>query len=66
MTIYKVILKDREEVASGTMAFHFGKPKGFAFKAGQWADFTLINPPETDAEATHAGFLWRTLRMKMI
>ena len=56
MTIYKVILKGREEVASGTMAFHFGKPKGFAYKAGQWADFTLINPPETDAEGNTRGF----------
>ena len=32
----------REEVAEGTMAFHFEKPSGFAFKAGQSADVTLI------------------------
>ena len=38
------------------MAFHFEKPKGFAYKAGQWADFTLINPPETDAEGNTRGF----------
>jgi hypothetical protein len=25
----------REEVAEGTMAFHFEKPSGFNFKAGQ-------------------------------
>ena len=35
MTIYRTILKGREEVASGTMAFHFEKPEGFAYKAGQ-------------------------------
>jgi hypothetical protein len=40
MTIYRTILKGREEVASGTMAFHFEKPEGFAYKAGQRADFT--------------------------
>ena len=34
MTIYRTILKGREEVASGTMAFHFEKPEGFAYKAG--------------------------------
>jgi hypothetical protein len=28
-------LERREEIASGTMAFHFGKPAGFDFKAGQ-------------------------------
>ena len=27
----------REEVAEGTMAFHFEKPSGFDFKAGQFA-----------------------------
>jgi hypothetical protein len=56
MTIYKVILKGREEVASGTMAFHFGKPKGPAYKAGQCVDFTLINPPEADAEGNTSIF----------
>jgi len=47
-------LMRREEVAEGTMAFHFEKPSGFNFKAGQSADVTLTNPPETDAEGnTH-------------
>ena len=36
-------LKRREEVAEGTMAFHFEKPPGFKFKAGQFADVTLIS-----------------------
>ena len=46
----------REEVAEGTMAFHFERPSGFNFKAGQFADVTLINPPETDAEGNTRTF----------
>ncbi len=46
----------REEVAEGTMAFHFEKPSGFTFKAGQFADVTLIDPPETDAEGNTRTF----------
>ena len=38
------------------MAFHFDKPAGFVFKAGQFGDFTLINPRETDAEGNIRGF----------
>ena len=50
MPIYKVRLKCKREIAAGTMAFYFEKPQGFAYKAGQSADCTLINPAETDAE----------------
>ncbi len=50
MPIYKVRLKRKQEIAAGTMAFYFEKPQGFTYKAGQSADFTLINPAETDAE----------------
>jgi ferredoxin-NADP reductase len=56
MAIYKVKLKSRQEIAFGTMAFHFDKPEGFVFKAGQFGDFTLANPPETDAEGNIRGF----------
>jgi ferredoxin-NADP reductase len=56
MPIYKTILLRKEEIADGTMAFHFEKPGGFAFKAGQFGDFTLINPVETDAEGNTRGF----------
>ena len=56
MPIYKTILLRKEEIADGTMAFHFEKPEGFAFKAGQFGDFTLINPVETDAEGNTRGF----------
>jgi ferredoxin-NADP reductase len=56
MPIYKTVLRGKEEIADGTMAFHFEKPGGFAFKAGQFGDFTLINPVETDAEGNIRGF----------
>jgi ferredoxin-NADP reductase len=51
---YKLIR--REEVAEGTIAFHFDKPSGFDFKAGQSADVTLIDPPDTDAEGNTRTF----------
>jgi ferredoxin-NADP reductase len=56
MPIYKVKLKSRQEIAAGTMAFHFEKPAGFVYKAGQFGDFTLADPPETDAEGNTRGF----------
>jgi ferredoxin-NADP reductase len=56
MPIYKTKLRRKEEIADGTMAFHFEKPEGFAFKAGQFGDFTLISPGETDAEGNIRGF----------
>jgi ferredoxin-NADP reductase len=43
-------LKDREEVAEETMAFRFDKPSGWTFKAGQYLDMTLLDPPEMDSE----------------
>lgn len=56
MPIYKVKLKSRQEIADGTMAFHFEKPEGFRYKAGQFADYTLSAPAETDAEGNTRGF----------
>src|ERR1019366_10588445 len=49
-------LLSRVEAAEGTMAFHFEKPFGFSFKAGQFADVTLTDPPETDAEGNTRTF----------
>jgi len=56
MTKVNIKLKSKKEVASQTMAFHFEKPAGFTFKAGQFADFILIKPAETDAEGDIRGF----------
>jgi ferredoxin-NADP reductase len=49
-------LLSRVEVAEGTMAFHFEKPAGFNFKAGQSSDVTFPDPPETDAEGNTRTF----------
>lgn len=46
----------KETIANGTMAFHFTKPSGFEFRAGQFADYTLIDPPETDEEGNTRAF----------
>ncbi len=46
----------RQEIAHGTMAFHFDKPGGFEFRAGQSIDMTLLNPPETDEEGNTRAF----------
>jgi len=43
-------------IAKDTMAFYFEKPTGFEFRAGQFADYTLIDPPETDDEGNTRGF----------
>ena len=51
-----VELIKKESIADGTMAFHFSKPKGFEFKAGQFVEYTLIDPPETDAEGNARAF----------
>ena len=49
-------LKDRKEVAEGTMAFHFERPPHWAFKAGQYIDMTLLDPSETDSEGNVRSF----------
>ena len=49
-------LKDRKEVAEGTMAFRFEKPSGWTFKAGQYLDMTLLDPSETDSEGNMRSF----------
>jgi ferredoxin-NADP reductase len=38
------------------MAFHFAKPAGFAFKAGQSVSVTLIDPPEIDEKKNSRTF----------
>jgi ferredoxin-NADP reductase len=53
---YWVKLIRREVVAEGTLAFCFEKPAGFTFKAGQFLELTLANPPETDAEGNSRAF----------
>jgi len=49
MTDYQSTLLGRTEVAEGTMAFQFEKPRAFVFKAGQYTDVTLTGcQPQRD------------------
>jgi ferredoxin-NADP reductase len=56
MPVYDVTVTMSEEVAEGTIAFHFEKPSNFTFTAGQFISITLIDPPETDAEGDTRAF----------
>lgn len=54
--IYSLNLKSRSEVAERTLEFRFQKPPEMTFKAGQFMDLTLVDPPEVDAEGNTRGF----------
>jgi len=54
--VFKAKLVSRTEIARATMAFRFERPQGWTFKAGQFVDLTVLNPPETDAEGNVRGF----------
>lgn len=41
MNRYDIALKKRHEVAQGTVAFCFEKPKNFSFQPGQYVDMTI-------------------------
>lgn len=56
MSTYDVKLRGREEVAEGTMAFHFEKPPGFVFKPGQAIDVILLDPPGSDEASSRHAF----------
>src|SRR5258706_1178168 len=56
MAKYETTLTRSETVAEGTMAFHFAKPAGFKFTAGQSLNGSLIDPPETDAKVNALTF----------
>lgn len=56
MASHRVKLLRRQDVAEGTVAFFFEKPEGFQFTPGQFLRFSLIDPPETDAEGDSRTF----------
>jgi len=56
MPKYEPTFTRSETVAEGTMAFHFAKPAGFKFTAGQSMNVSLIDPPETDAKGNARTF----------
>ena len=49
-------LRERRELAEGTMAFHFEKPAGFAYKAGQAIDVVLPGDPGADEQSVRHAF----------
>ena len=49
-------LLSRNEVAEGTMAFRFERPANWPFRAGQYLDMSLFDPPETDSEGNVRSF----------
>lgn len=56
MTAHNVQLKGREEIADGTMAFHFQKPTEFSFKPGQAIDLILPDSQSLDAATSRHAF----------
>lgn len=50
MTTFEARLQRREEVAQGTMAFHFEKPVEFRFKPGQAIDVVVPGVPAIDGD----------------
>ena len=54
--VFETPLVGRELVAERTMSFRFTKPRGWSYRAGQFVDITLLDPPETDAEGNLRGF----------
>ncbi len=54
MASYRTSLQSREYIAKDSFAVHLAKPPGFTFRAGQYADLILVDPPYKD--------LWGNLR----
>lgn len=54
--MFSTTLLGSEEVAAGTRTFHFAKPEGFTYEAGQSIDLFLVDPPETDAEGNKRAY----------
>jgi ferredoxin-NADP reductase len=54
--VFEAPMVGRDLVADRTMSFRFAKPAGWSYRAGQFVDITLLDPPETDAEGNLRGF----------
>jgi ferredoxin-NADP reductase len=52
VSAYEARLKQKEEIAANTMAFHFSKPEDFNFKAGQAVDVVLPDASLSDPQST--------------
>jgi ferredoxin-NADP reductase len=74
MPPHKVKLKALKTICTGTTAFYFEKPEDFEFEAGQFVNFTLLSPDDTDlqgnsralsiASAPHEGNLMVAMRLR--
>jgi len=53
---FNVKLVNSWEEAEATLGFFIQKPPEFSFNPGQYADLTLLNPPETDEEGNTRTF----------
>lgn len=56
MSTYEARLEGREEIAEGTMAFHFEKPGDFHFKPGQAIDLILPALADKDVQNGRHAF----------
>ncbi len=56
MTSYRAALQGREQIANGTVAFHFEKPVGFSFKSGQAIDVVLADGRTVDVQSGRHTF----------
>jgi ferredoxin-NADP reductase len=56
MSTKQARLTGRDEVAEGTMAFHFEKPAGFSFKPGQAVDIVLTDAHSGEASGARHTF----------
>jgi ferredoxin-NADP reductase len=56
MSANTIRLQRREEVAHGTVAFHFARPADFSFKPGQAIDLILSDPAVSGTEGARHAF----------
>lgn len=56
MDLYTTQLVRRELIAEDTMAFHFARPEGYDYQAGQSCQLTLIDPPTSDDKGSTREF----------
>jgi ferredoxin-NADP reductase len=56
MPHYKAKLKAQKTLCAGTTAFYLEKPPEFEFEAGQFFNFTLPSPGDTDLESNTRTF----------
>jgi ferredoxin-NADP reductase len=56
MSTHHCKLRGSEQVAHGTMAFHFERPAGFSFEPGQAIDVVLLEPAAVDAQNARHTF----------